>query len=822
MVKRENYNKGLIYTESKNCIDCNKCIPKCPILKSNVVVRDKSGNYKMYVDHKECILCGTCLDACLHSARHYKDDCSKFFRDMKNGKKFSLIIAPSFYLSYPTEFMYMLGYLKSLGINEIIYGSFGANIATWGYLNYINKYGGSGLISQPCPSIVRYIEKHVPELIPKLIPVQSPMMCNAIYHKRYKNMQEDIVFLGPCIAKKTEMESERGQGLIKYNITFRNLMRHVKDKGVNLTDYLPFEATASPGLGLLFPKPGGLRENIEYYLGSDAAIFQIEGERSAYRYLKSYADNLNKESAYTPMLIDALNCELGCSYGPGTEYRQDNEYNIALHAIMIRKSRYEVLGGQNHSNLLSPEERFADLNETFKELKLEDFLCEYHADDSVAPEPGIKNQIELIFAEKLKKLTTNDKHIDCSACGYASCYQMAEAIVRGINHEGNCLYHVRNSYRNAIAREQAASNAKSQFLSNMSHEIRTPMNAIIGMTDIARNTDDPEKKDYCIDNINNASSHLLGLINQILDMCKIEADKLELECHSFDFRQMVDEVTSVLFVHIENKQLEFVLDLDESLPSFIISDKLRLAQVITNLLTNSVKFTPEGGTVTLKASYRAGILRIEVIDTGIGIAKSQLPRLFSAFEQAEAGITRKYGGTGLGLTISKRIVDMLEGTILVESEKGKGSHFIIDLPIEAGDTEESEEALVIEDDCFKGRTILLAEDLEINQEIVIAMLENTGVEIECANDGKQAFEMFSEAPEKYDLIFMDLQMPGMDGISATRLIREMDDEVPIIAMTANAFQEDIDKCITAGMNDHVGKPLDLQLVVEKLAEYLPV
>jgi len=382
----------------------------------------------------------------------------------------------------------------------------------------------------------------------------------------------------------------------------------------------------------------------------------------------------------------------------------------------------------------------------------------------------------------------------------------------------------------ALREAQVASLAKSSFLSNMSHEIRTPMNAITGMVSIAKKSDDAQKKDYCLGKIEGAASYLLGIINQILDMSKIEADKFELHFHSFDIRKMVKDVTNVLGAQIEEKDLRLSIDIDEAIPRFIVGDELRLSQVLTNLLVNAVKFTPESGAVSLNARLlpAGGILRIEVTDTGIGISPEHQSRLFGAFEQAEAG--RKFGGTGLGLAISKRIVEMMGGTISAESEAGKGSKFIFTLPFEAGNADGETRSVAsglfrdLPPGCFTGRTVLLAEDVDINREIVVTLLEPTGLTVDCAENGEQAVRMFADAPDRYDMIFMDLQMPRLDGIAATRRIRELGTAraklIPIVAMTANAFREDIDECLSNGMNDHLGKPLDFDLVLEKLRRYL--
>jgi PAS domain S-box-containing protein len=400
------------------------------------------------------------------------------------------------------------------------------------------------------------------------------------------------------------------------------------------------------------------------------------------------------------------------------------------------------------------------------------------------------------------------------------------------------------------AREEAerASMAKGAFLANMSHEMRTPMNAIIGMTAIAKSSPDPEKKDYCLDKIEDASTHLLGVINDILDMSKIEANKLELAPVNFNFEKMLQKTVSVINFRVEEKHQNFAVRIDEAIPYTLFGDDQRLAQVIANLLSNAVKFTPEYGSVRLNVCLLGkenGIctLRIEVIDSGIGISKEQQSRLFSSFEQADSGTSRKFGGTGLGLAISKRIVEMMGGRIRIESEPGKGASFIFTVRLREGEQEECPETDASSGsgdeqpgggiDSFEGYCIILAEDVEINREIVLALLEPTALTIDCAENGEEAVSLFSAAPEKYDMIFMDLQMPKMDGYEATRRIRvfeeerrkkmapEVPKEIPIIAMTANVFREDIEKCAQAGMNGHIGKPLDLNDVLQKLRAHLP-
>ena len=384
------------------------------------------------------------------------------------------------------------------------------------------------------------------------------------------------------------------------------------------------------------------------------------------------------------------------------------------------------------------------------------------------------------------------------------------------------------------ARNEAnqATLAKGAFLSNMSHEIRTPMNAIIGMAAIGRSSDDIERAYYALDKISDAGNHLLSIINDVLDMSKIESGKFALASEEFTVEKTIKLVTSLVSLPMLEKKHLLTVSIDESIPPALVGDGQRLAQVIANILGNAVKFTPERGRINLNARLldekdEVCTIQIEIADSGIGMSREQQRNIFQPFHQAELSTSRKFGGTGLGLSISKNIVDMMGGRIWVESEMGKGTTFAFTVQLRRGSAGAClPEETPAEHDAasFQGKRVLVVEDIEINREIVITLLESAGVKVTCAENGVEAVQAFAGSPGEYDIIFMDVQMPEMDGFEATRRIRALDDAkakaIPIVAMTANVFREDIEKCMAAGMNGHVGKPLSVSEVFDAMRKYL--
>ncbi|MBQ7564654.1 MAG: EAL domain-containing protein [Lachnospiraceae bacterium] len=440
MITKENRSSGLVYTND-NCIGCNKCIRACSCMGACIsTLPDENGRSSIEVDGSRCVACGACFDACEHNARDYRDDTLKFFSDLKKGEQISLLIAPAFMANYPEQYSRILGGLKKLGVNRMINVSFGADITTWGYINYIKENDFLGGISQPCPAVVGYIERYLPELLPKLFPVQSPLMCAAIYARNELGITDKLAFISPCIAKKLEIDDPNNHGYVSYNVTFDHLMEYVGDNDVYGE---PCMDEIEYGLGSVYPMPGGLKENVYWLLGNDVFVRQMEGEKRMYEYLKANRERLR--DGKTPYLfVDVLNCENGCIYGTGTDPEVSGTDDTYYHLHDIQESVKKTGTKSAWSRELSPAERLANLNRQFAKLKLEDYTRKYtdRSESCKYKEPSAE-ELEEIFIE-MKKLDEGSRKINCSCCGYNTCRDMAVAIFNGFNHKDNCIHYLKD------------------------------------------------------------------------------------------------------------------------------------------------------------------------------------------------------------------------------------------------------------------------------------------------------------------------------------------------------------------------------------------
>ena len=379
------------------------------------------------------------------------------------------------------------------------------------------------------------------------------------------------------------------------------------------------------------------------------------------------------------------------------------------------------------------------------------------------------------------------------------------------------------------ARDDAllALQVKSDFIANMSHELRTPMNGVLGVLTLLSDENLTNDQQELVSVALSSGKHLLGVINDILDFSKIEAKKVEIELSSVAVKSYFQSVCAPFVLDAKKKGIEFRFDIDSAVPETLITDPLRFTQIISNLLSNAIKFTDNGGVFLSFTPFNSkGVYRLTVADSGIGISEEHVNSVFAAFEQADTSITRDFGGTGLGMNITKNLVEMFKGEISVESELGEGTTFHVDIRFESGNdnisqVQNSNEVANDEDQVLDSSRILLVEDNPVNQMVAMKMLSKWKCHVELADDGKKAIDMLET--NTYELVLMDLQMPVMGGIQASRLLRERSliaENVPIIAMTAHSTEEHIKECLAAGMQDHISKPLNKEILLSVLQRHL--
>lgn len=446
--------KKLIILNEEACVGCNKCIANCPIPDANTSY-SVDGKIKVKTNSEKCIHCGKCIEVCDHKARDFIDDTERFFNDLKQGKTISVIAAPSIRANF-SNYNKLLGYLKAMGVRTVYDVSFGADITTWAYLKAMKERNLSSVIAQPCPVVVNYIEEYQPELLSNLAPIHSPMMCTAVYMKKYANINDSLAFLSPCISKSDEINDKNTGGYIEYNVTFNKLEKYIKENAVDLSVYeeKDFE-DMGPFLGVLFSRPGGLRENVEARV-KDVWVRQIEGQGHIYPYFKKYEENL-KNGKPVPNLVDVLNCPQGCNFGTGTcNSLSIDEVDESFN--QLKKSKLDDSGKKIVRKKIDWLYDYFDKN-----LKLEDFERKYSRNEVIS---SITEPTEAEYDEifnKMHKTTDESRRINCTACGYGSCEKMARAIFNNLNTLSNCIDYNRHELEIQLQNKSEQLNALDEL-----------------------------------------------------------------------------------------------------------------------------------------------------------------------------------------------------------------------------------------------------------------------------------------------------------------------------------------------------------------------
>lgn len=450
--------KETIVTDISKCKGCNRCINVCPVSEANIAFLDR-GEIKVRIDADKCIACGACLEACQHEARSYLDDTERFFNDLKRGIKISAIVAPAFRSNF-SDGGSVLAWLKTLGVNLIMDVSLGADICTWAHIRYIERNRPKTLITQPCPAIVSYIEKYRTGLISKLSPVQSPMLCTAVFLKKYMNVTDKIAAISPCAAKSNEFSE---LGFDGYNVTFKKLNEYINKNHIFIphSDFRFDNINSS--LGKIYAMPGGLKENIEFYLGKSLRIDRSEGQSVVYKQIDDFA---KEDSGNLPAVFDVLNCPEGCNMGTGC-----NQKSSVFRINRIMDEQREANGKLYQKTI---EMQFTRLFKLFDEnLRIDDFTRRYKS-HYINEIPCSNADIEQAFI-RLGKTTEEQRAHNCYACGSRTCREMAVRIAKNINVPENCVEKARQNImreRRAFLDEQNRSIENLDCISSEAEDIR--------------------------------------------------------------------------------------------------------------------------------------------------------------------------------------------------------------------------------------------------------------------------------------------------------------------------------------------------------------
>ena len=497
----------LISTIEEKCKGCNKCIRSCPVEGANLSVI-KNGKQKVLINEDRCIECGKCIEVCEHEARIYYDDIEEFFNEVKNKGDITLVVAPAIKVNIP-NYKKLFGYFKSIGIKLIYDISFGADITTWAYLKCMKNNPGKSIISQPCPVVVKYIEKYQNSLIKYLAPIHSPALCTAIYLKKYKNLKGNIAMLSPCIAKSGEIHDVNTKEYIKYNITFKKIQEYLERNNINIEKYneVDFD-NIETFLGDVYSIPGGLKANI-LARRQDIKINQVEGQFEFINYIKGLVKKDNNNGTI-PDLVDILSCPNGCNLGSANCSKYD-KYEIE---DIFNNMKYEKLKvvGKFKKNKASMIDSGFD-----KKLNIDDFVRKYRKQERPHLKVPTDEEYNNIYNDMLKE-TNEEKTLNCSACGYSSCEKMAKMIYNNINSKENCIYYMKKKteqdYENVIHEKERVEDSivEIQKLAHEKEEMSNKLKEFIDklIKDINDVNDDNEKTSSSIESISNELIDMLS------------------------------------------------------------------------------------------------------------------------------------------------------------------------------------------------------------------------------------------------------------------------------------------------------------------------
>ena len=543
-------NKCVIETDKDKCIGCNQCIRYCPIKGANKTLTI-DGKSKVEVNHEKCIKCGKCIEVCERKARYYLDDTEAFFSEVESGKDFTVITAPSIIVNIP-NYKRLFGYLKSKGISIIFDVSFGADITTWAYLKVMKTNNFKNIISQPCPVVVNYIEKYKQSLLKYLAPIHSPAICAAIYVKKYRNISNDIVMLSPCISKSDEINDSNTKGYIKYNVTFKNLMKYLTNRNINLNSYdeVDFD-NDDASLGKLYSMPGGLKESV-LARNAKISIRQVEGHQEFVDYLNLVDDYVQKNKDL-PNIIDILNCPHGCNLGTAHSSKL-NQYEIANIFEGLKASQLKNKLDIRNVNRIKKIDQFFN-----KTLSIEDFKRVYTPKSIEKLNNPNKNQYNKIFSSMLKD-TEEEQNINCSACGYETCKDMVKMIFNKINTKENCIYfakkQVQQEYDEILFQNKKTEETlqKVQKLSQENEKMTLKLKEFVNQLTVDIN-------EVSVGN-NKSSESIISIAD---DLCNMNDTSCELKDNIDSMNKVVSKFSSSLKYIIDISEQTNLLSLNASI-----------------------------------------------------------------------------------------------------------------------------------------------------------------------------------------------------------------------------------------------------------------